>query len=130
GTGSGTVTSSPAGLDCGATCAASFTSGTTVTLTAAPAAGSTFGGWSGAGCSGAGTCTVTISAATTVTATFTPALVLTVSKAGAGAGSVTSSTAGGNCGATSSAGFTWSNAVTLMTAPAAASYSDGWSGRC
>src|SRR5207244_10398538 len=47
GTGAGTVTSSPAGITCGATCAASFTSGTAVTLTAAPAAGSTFTGWSG-----------------------------------------------------------------------------------
>jgi hypothetical protein len=39
-------------------------------LTAAPAAGSTFTGWSGGSCSGTGTCTVTLSAATTVTATF------------------------------------------------------------
>jgi beta-lactam-binding protein with PASTA domain len=41
-----------------------------VTLTAQPAAGSTFGGWSGGGCSGTGTCTVTTNADTTVTATF------------------------------------------------------------
>src|SRR5207245_6577695 len=60
-----------AGISCGATCAASFPSGTAVTLTAAPAAGSTFTGWSGGGCAGTGTCTVTISAATTVTATLT-----------------------------------------------------------
>src|SRR5439155_65795 len=52
GTGSGTVTSSPAGISCGTTCSASFTSGTMVTLTAAPAAGSTFTGWSGGGCAG------------------------------------------------------------------------------
>ena len=53
GTGSGTVTSSPAGINCGATCSASFPAATVVTLTAAPAAGSTFAGWSGA-CSGTG----------------------------------------------------------------------------
>src|SRR4030095_5918505 len=40
-----------------------------VTLTATPAAGSTFAGWSGA-CSGTGSCTVTMSAARSVTATF------------------------------------------------------------
>ena len=70
GAGSGTVTSSPAGISCGATCSASFTNGA-VTLTAVPAAGSTFTGWSANGCSGTGTCTVTVNAATSVTATFT-----------------------------------------------------------
>ena len=48
GAGTGTVTSNPAGIDCGATCAADFTDGTSVTLTAAAAAGSGFTGWSGA----------------------------------------------------------------------------------
>jgi hypothetical protein len=73
GTGSGTVTSSPAGISCGATCTATFDSGTSITLTAAAASGSTFAGWSGGGCSGTGTCTVNINAATTVTATFNSA---------------------------------------------------------
>jgi hypothetical protein len=41
-----------------------------VTLTASPAPGSTFTGWSGSGCSGAGTCRVTMNSDTTVTATF------------------------------------------------------------
>lgn len=73
GTGSGAVTSAPAGVDCGATCTANFTSGTSVTLTSAPAAGSTFAGWSGA-CTGATkTCTVSVTAATAVTARFVPA---------------------------------------------------------
>jgi hypothetical protein len=70
GTGSGTITSAPAGIDCGATCTASFEQASTVTLTAAPATGSTFAGWSGAGCSGTATCAVTMSAAQSVTATF------------------------------------------------------------
>ena len=47
-TGSGTVTSSPAGIDCGATCSAVYDQGTTVTLTPTPAAGWSFAGWSGA----------------------------------------------------------------------------------
>jgi hypothetical protein len=44
-----------------------------VTLTAAPAAGSAFTGWSGGGCSGTGTCAVALAADVTVTANFGPA---------------------------------------------------------
>jgi hypothetical protein len=70
GSGSGTVTSSPAGISCGLTCSARFASGSPVTLTAAAAAGSSFTGWSGA-CTGAAlTCTVTPTSAQSVTATF------------------------------------------------------------
>ncbi len=74
GTGSGTVTSSPTGINCGADCTEAYNNGTSVVLTAAPNAGSTFAGWSGGGCSGTGTCTTTVTAATTVTATFDPAV--------------------------------------------------------
>jgi hypothetical protein len=70
GTGSGTVTSSPAGIDCGATCNYSFVGDTVVTLSASASPGSTFAGWSGSGCSGTGTCVVTMSVARSVTATF------------------------------------------------------------
>jgi hypothetical protein len=70
GTGGGTVSSDvQPGISCGATCASDFASGTTVTLTATPAAGSTFMGWSG-GCSGTGTCQVTMDAAHSVGARF------------------------------------------------------------
>ena len=70
GTGAGTVTSAPAGIDCGSSCTAEFTAGAEVTLTALAAPGSTFAGWAGA-CSGtASTCTVTMSSAQSVTATF------------------------------------------------------------
>ena len=71
--GSGTVTSSPAGLSCtSGTCSATFNAGTAVTLTATPAQYSAFSGWSGGSCSGsaAATCTVTLAgsdAATTAT---------------------------------------------------------------
>lgn len=69
-TGMGMVTSDPSGISCGATCAAEFPEDAEVTLTAAPASGSTFLGWSG-GCSGrALTCTLTLSAATSVEAEF------------------------------------------------------------
>lgn len=72
GTGFGTVTSAPAGIDCGSTCLYSFDYPTSVTLTAAVTDGTTtFTGWSGEGCSGTGTCVVTMTAARNVTATFT-----------------------------------------------------------
>lgn len=69
GAGSGTVAGG--GISCPGTCTKSFTAGSQVTLSAAPASGSTFAGWSGA-CSGTGSCTVTMSADRTVTATFKP----------------------------------------------------------
>ena len=71
GSGSGTV-SSPAGIDCGATCSATYDGCTTsVTLTADPATGSIFTGWSGA-CTDSGACSVTMNGDRTVTATFVP----------------------------------------------------------
>ena len=73
GSGSGTVTSSPPGIDCGATCSHAFARGTSITLTASAASGSVFAGWSGGGCSGTGTCTLATSGDTTVTATFNTA---------------------------------------------------------
>jgi hypothetical protein len=69
GSGSGTVVSSPSGIDCGGTCAADFSS-SRVTLTAGAQPLSTFGGWSGGGCSGVGACVVTLDAAKTVSASF------------------------------------------------------------
>src|SRR4029079_18478619 len=52
-------------------CTGIFDDGTNFELTATPASGSTFGGWSGAGCSGTGTCAFALGADTTVTAPFT-----------------------------------------------------------
>ena len=69
GTGTGTVTSSPAGISCPGTCTASFASGTVVKLTAVPAKGAYFAGWSGA-CKGTSACTLTMNANLTATATF------------------------------------------------------------
>jgi uncharacterized repeat protein (TIGR01451 family) len=65
--GNGTVTSNPGGINCGNVCQAEFTEGTSVTLTAQPASGSSFSGWNGA-CSGTGSCTVTMDQARSVTA--------------------------------------------------------------
>ena len=68
--GSGTVTSSPAGINCGSTCSASYVSGTTVTLTANPAFLSGFGGWTGCDSVSGKTCTVSMNSARSVTANF------------------------------------------------------------
>jgi List-Bact-rpt repeat protein len=69
GNGTGTVTSTPAGISCGSICAADFADGTMVTLTPVADAGSTFTSWGGA-CSGSGACTVSMTETRSLTATF------------------------------------------------------------
>jgi uncharacterized repeat protein (TIGR02543 family) len=132
GTGTGTVTSSPTGINCGTTCTANFASGTSVTLTAAAASGSTFAGWSGA-CTGTGVCTTSMTAARNVTATFNGSVsnfAATVTLAGTGSGTVASSPAGINCGTTCSATYASGTAVTLTATAASGSTFAGWGGAC
>lgn len=129
GNGSGSVSSSPAGIACPGTCSAPWAHGTQVTLTAAADAGSAFAGWSGAGCAGTGTCTVTLNAASTVTANFqtgSNALQVTVT----GPGSVASQPAGISCPADCSEVFTVGSVVTLVPTAAAGQAFLGWSGAC
>ncbi len=99
GTGSGTITSSPAGINCGGTCNADFNDGTVVTLTAAADASSTFAIWGG-DCSSCGsntTCNITMDANKTCTATFTlNQYTITANATGTGAGTVASNTGGIN----------------------------------
>ena len=71
GTGSGTVTSAPAGIDCGDVCSAFFELNASLTLTAVPAPGSTSTGWSDSGCTGTGDCILTMDTDKPITATFT-----------------------------------------------------------
>jgi uncharacterized repeat protein (TIGR02543 family) len=131
GLGSGSVTSNPAGITCGANCAAQFDAGQSVTLTAAPTGGSIFAGWSGGGCTGIGTCVVTLAADTTVTASFSPVLhTLTVTRSGGGAGSVTSSPVGINCGNDCNEDFPQGAMITLTAMPNSGSTFSGWSGGC
>ena len=131
GSGDGTVAAWPPGTNCGSTCTVNYAGGTSVSLTATPAASATFAGWSGA-CSGSGTCTITMNSNQAVTATFTtiPSYTLTVSKAGTGSGTVTSSPAGISCGSTCSASYTSGTSVALTAAPDSGSVFAGWSGAC
>lgn len=132
GAGTGTLTSSPSGIDCGATCAAHFTLGSNVTLTAAPGPGSAFAGWFGSGCTGTGTCTLTMDAPKGVSATFNtvPSHTLTVEKAGPGQFSsvVTSSPAGIDCGSTCSVNFAIGTVVTLTATPGPGATFGQWTG--
>jgi hypothetical protein len=71
GTGSGTVTSSPSGINCGTSCSASFNTATVVTLTATPDTSSSFAGWTGCDAVNGNVCAVTMNAAKSVTGLFT-----------------------------------------------------------
>lgn len=70
GTGQGIVTSSPVGINCGVTCAAKVQKNSVVSLTAVPASGSAFSGWSGA-CAGRDACKIMTTNAASATAFFT-----------------------------------------------------------
>jgi len=134
GTGSGTVASSPSGVDCGSSCSVSFNAGTTVALSATPASGSTFAGWSGA-CTGTGGCTLVVDAAKSVTATFAlsssgTTYTLTLTNGGTGSGIVTSSPSGIACNSSCSGAFTAGTSVRLTAAASTGSTFAGWSGAC
>ena len=70
GPGAGTVTSSPAGVNCGTTCTVAFEKGSSVTLTAVASTGSKFSSWTGCDTVVANECTVTMSEKRKVTAKF------------------------------------------------------------
>jgi YD repeat-containing protein len=129
GTGSGTVTSNPAGINCGNDCNKAYNPGTSVTLTARAASGSTFAGWSGA-CSGTGDCVVTMDSNKSVTAAFNlqTQYSLTVVKTGTGDGTVTSTPAGISCGSTCSETFQNATKVKLTAKANPDSIFTGWSG--
>ncbi|SVD89616.1 uncharacterized protein METZ01_LOCUS442470, partial [marine metagenome] len=132
GDGVGTVTSSPSGISCPSGCSASYDTGTEVTLTAAPASGSTFAGWSGDCGGNSQTTSVTMDAARSCTATFnveqqqTATLNVTVT----GSGTVTSSPSGISCPADCSASYDTGTEVTLSAAPASGSTFAGWGNDC
>jgi len=129
GSGTGVVSSSPGGIDCGATCEASFQDGTEVTLTATPGTGTVFSGWSGP-CTGNGVCRFSAFTDEVVTASFVVGRTLTVMLAGTGSGVVTSSPGGINCGSDCSEDYIAGTVATLTATPAIGSIFAGWTGDC
>ncbi len=132
GTGTGTVTSSPTGINCGSTCSTTLNSGTAVALTATPASGSTFAGWSG-NCTAAGSVTMTgnMTCAATFNSsgyTLTSAVVNEVTSSGTPNGTIVSSPAGINCGTDCSENYPAGQMITLTPTPAANSKFKGWTG--
>ncbi len=143
-TAGGVVTSSPAGINCGngnTDCSETVNQGTSITLTANPASGYEFTGWSGA-CSGRGTCSVTVdSASADVTANFAVVQALAPIEQGAlnvivfplTGGVVTSSPTGINCGngnTDCSDTVDIGTSLTLIANPTSGYEFTGWSGAC
>jgi hypothetical protein len=74
GSGIGSVSSSPGGIDCPGDCDEVFAVGTTVTLAPTANPASAFVGWSG-GCSGLGACDIDVTGPVTIEARFDPGCV-------------------------------------------------------
>ena len=131
GTGSGSVSSSPAGIDCPPTCTFDFNFGDSVSLTPNPDAGSTFDHWTG-DCVGSGSCDLTMDVDHNVAAIFTLTThTLTVDTSGGGSGTV-SSTPGGinNCASSCSHDYDFGTDVSLAPNPDPGSGFDHWTGDC
>ena len=138
-TGTGTVTSKPGGINCGTICVKTYDTAVDpaarVTLTATPAPGSKFTGWTGACTNQQGPCELTMNYTRVVTARFTAVDIhrLTVTKQGTGQGTVTSNPSGIDCGATCDSQFSQFNDEEVVTLTASASQGStftGWSGAC
>jgi len=129
GAGSGDVTSVPAGIACPGDCTESWVLTQNVELSAAPAPGSYFVGWSGA-CTGSGACNFTMATDRTVTATFGLLRTLDVAVAGPGGGSVASTPGGITCPGDCTEEYANGTPVALAATPAPGSYFVGWSGDC
>lgn len=129
GNGSGVITSSPAGMNCGSVCAPGFQPGTTVILTAIPDTGSAFSTWSGCDSAVANLCTLLMSSAKTVTASFTLLTYeVSLARAGSGDGWVTSAPGGINCGVDCVATYDFGTVLVLSATADVGSAFSGWSG--
>jgi hypothetical protein len=118
---------------CDRDCSFELPSGTRVRLTAEPARGSEFEGWSGS-CAGAGECVVELAVGATVYANFirkvpvAPPVQLIVEKAGEGV--ITSFPSGVDCGEHCWHTFTHGATVTLYATPIKGMEFKGWQGGC
>ena len=130
-TGSGIVTSQPAGINCGSDCSEAYPANALVTLTAIPNANQSFSGWTGS-CAGASSCIVTMNQVNSVTATFMPITAgqFTLTASVTGNGRVTSNPVGIDCGVTCAVAFNANTSVTLTALPALGQVFNGWSGAC
>jgi len=128
--GSGSVLSRPAGIDCPRVCSATFNAGSDISLTATPAAGFSFRAFSGA-CSG-GSCALRLAGDAKVEAAFAavPTFKVVVVTGGPGRGRVTSVPAGIDCPGSCEARFAEGTAVALSASPDALSKFSRWSGSC
>lgn len=126
--GAGRISSDPPGIVCPPDCTEAFNGGTAVRLTASPMGESRLAAWEGA-CTGMGDCSITTNGDQTVRARFEgtgPSV--TVRKVGAGAGTVVSSPAGIQCGATCTSRFATDERVALSITPTGRSVFVGWTG--
>ena len=131
GNGTGTVTGD--GINCGTDCTQNYFSNASVTLTAAPAFGSSFAGWTGSCTVNQDTpwlCTVTMHAAKTVKATFAKPALLTVRKVGRGIGTVVSLPTDILCGTQCTQLYPYNTEVYLMAISATGSTFSGWTNNC
>src|SRR5205823_6210798 len=134
GSGSGSVSSSPAGISCTDSCKGTFAAGTTVTLTATPGPRSAVDDWSNGQCQEQGNalsyhgpaCTLTLTDDTVVYVTFTT-VTLSVQFSGGGSGYVTSSPPGISCTEPCKGLFAKGTTVTLTASPDSGSAVDDWS---
>ena len=137
GNGSGTVTSIPAGIDCGNACTQPFADGSDVHLDAAAATGSDFDGWSGASaaeCAGTSCDFDNLLANKAVTATFTlQTFQLTVSVPNGngtiddvGDNKILCTEGGGDCTEI----YDYGTQVQLTAIPDAGWVFTGWTGAC
>jgi len=130
-TGSGAVTSAPAGINCGNDCTQDYSSTTQVTLTASPDTGSIFNGWEGA-CSGTGSCVVAMNSNRSVRANFIESsnstFILTVTVNGSGR--VTSSPSGIDCESDCTESYSSNTSVSLTATPDQGFVLDHWEGAC
>jgi hypothetical protein len=131
--GEGLVRVGGVGVECPPTCSYDARRGQGLSLSAIPAEGFVFSGWSGA-CTGTGGCDLSMDDARLITATFEerPAdtVQLTISTSGSGAGSVEISPVGVMCPPTCILRVPKEEELTLTAIPAEGSDFGGWAGSC